>query len=91
MKRKKRLTRRERKALEGGPGAGAPAPHIHCVACGRHVDPKEFTTSPIGARFLRCRHGGKFAACVPCVSAGQALLDEHDRTGQPVQPAAAWH
>jgi hypothetical protein len=50
MKKKKRLTKRERKELEGKKG-GAPR-HIHCIACGRHLDPGEFTASPVTAKHI---------------------------------------
>ena len=90
MKRTKRLTRRERMAQESG-GTHSHAAHIHCVACGRHIDPSEFTKSPISARYLRCQHGTKYAACVPCVPRAMELLSEHDRTGRAVQTADAWH
>ena len=90
MKRQKRLTRRERKAAQGGESQRHDA-HIHCVACGRHIDPAEFTKSPVSARYLRCQHGSSYASCVSCVSQAMELLNEHDRTGQPVRPAQAWH
>lgn len=91
MKRQKRLTRRERKAAEGNVGSSGPQPHIHCVQCGRHIDPGEFTKSPISARYLRCQHGSRYAACTGCVNQAMQLLSEHDRTGQPVRVAPAWH
>lgn len=90
MRRQKRLTKRERKALNGGTSAAHHA-HIHCVACGRHIEHDEFSASPPLALFVRCQHGSRFAACVGCQARAQALLDEHDRTGQPVRQAAAWH
>ena len=58
MKREKRLTKREQKALKGPrPGAATAheQEHIHCVACGRHLAPAEFTGSPATATRLRCR------------------------------------
>ncbi|WP_437711843.1 hypothetical protein WMF45_41495 [Sorangium sp. So ce448] len=91
MKREKRLTKRERKAL-------APArtaqhheqKHIHCVACGKHLDPEEFL--PQGsAIWIQCLHKSGFATCIQCVEISKRLLAEHDRTGQPVQSAQAWH
>ena len=93
MKREKRLTKRELKALKGPkPGAqGHQHEHIHCVACGRHLDPHEFEGLSPSAATLRCRHGAQWSACVGCTSRAQELLDTHDRTGQPVQGAAAWH
>ena len=97
MKREKKLTKKERQAITGkGPsgaratGGGGGDQHIHCVACGRHLDPQEFD-SPATATFLQCQHGSQFAACLGCQIPGQKLLDEHDRTGQPVRAASAWH
>lgn len=95
MKREKRLTKRERKALQGPrPGAAAAHQHdhhIHCVACGRHLDEGEFHAVPASAKFLRCAHGSQFAACAEHEAQAKLLLDTHDRTGQPVQSASAWH
>lgn len=96
MKREKRLTKREQKALKA---ATRPAPqghqhdhqHIHCVACGRHLDPSEFEGPSPSATVLRCAHGSEWAACAGCAARGRELLAAHDRTGQPVQQAAAWH
>jgi hypothetical protein len=92
MKREKRLTKRERKALAPPrPGGGATeAQHIHCIACGRHIDPVEFNT-PASATMLRCDHGSRFPACTTCEAAAKALVAEHDRTGKSVQMAGAWH
>lgn len=92
MKREKRLTKREQKALKGPrPGAQAQHEHIHCVACGRHLDAAEFLGAEPSATRLRCRHGGQFPSCVACTARSQELLDIHDITGNPVQQAAAWH
>jgi hypothetical protein len=90
MKRAPKLTKRERKA-QSGAAAGHDHTHIHCVACGRHLDSAEFSGSPPTARTLACQHGSKFASCVACTQLAQRLLDTHDRTGQPVQSAAIWH
>ena len=92
MKREKRLTKREKKA-KAGPGAPLPgqAQHIHCVACGRHIDASEFSASPPAAAWVRCAHNTRFSSCVGCVTEARRLLAEHDRTGQPVQAASAWH
>lgn len=92
MKREKQLTKRERKALAPPrPGAkGTESQHIHCIACGRHIDRQEF--QPAGtAKLVRCQHGSTFASCVECEERTIALLAEHDRTGQPVKTAGAWH
>jgi len=92
MKRDKKLTKRERKAEKGaGPsGKAAETQHIHCVACGRHIDPTEFH-NPATATRVPCQHKSRFASCVSCVDRTKELLAEHDRTGQPVKMAAAWH
>jgi hypothetical protein len=92
VKRKPKLTKRERKALSPNP---APTQHqhqhIHCIACGVHLDPKEFDgLSPTATR-VRCDHGSHFASCIGCVERTRQLLAEHDRTGKPVQTASAWH
>jgi hypothetical protein len=92
MKRPKQLTKRERKALS--PARPRPAQHqhqhIHCVACGIHLNPEQFD-APATATYVRCQHGSTFPSCQGCVPQSRALLAEHDRTGQPVQSAAAWH
>ena len=92
MKRAKRQTKRERKAEKGvGPSGRAADPqHIHCVACGRHLEPAEFD-APATAVGVFCKHNSRFASCTGCVERTKALLDEHDRTGQPVKMASAWH
>jgi hypothetical protein len=110
VKRAKQLTKKERKALKGPrPAAqGHDHQHIHCIACGRHLDPAEFEPAATHdgaasgpkpraayggatATILRCAHGSQFPSCTDCASRSQELLDTHDRTGQPVQQAAAWH
>jgi hypothetical protein len=87
----KTLTKRERKALEGRGPSGQDDRHIHCVACGAHLDPAQFTARPSTARHVTCRHGSRFACCEGCVSEALRRLEEHDRSGRPVQTAAAWH
>jgi hypothetical protein len=95
MKRDKRLTKKERKALS--PAAANPQPsdhhhhgHIHCIACGKHLDAESFG-EPNGAAFLRCDHGTDFPHCIACAERAKALVQEHDRTGTPVKKASAWH
>ena len=92
MKRPKTLTKRERKALAPArPAAAAPqGRHIHCIACGRHIDPHEFN-APATATSIACQHRSTFPSCVECVGRAKELLAEHDRTGQPVRTASAWH
>jgi hypothetical protein len=92
MKREKRLTKRERKELAPPrPGAkGNASQHIHCIACGRHIDVHEFQATGT-AKLLKCEHGSTFAACVECEVAAVARIAEHDRTGKPVETAGAWH
>jgi hypothetical protein len=86
----KRLTKRERKALEGK-GQSTNASHIHCVGCGAHLNSEQFTGRPSTARWVSCLHGSKYASCVACVPESKRRLAEHDRTGKPVQQASAWH
>lgn len=92
MKRAKRLTKRERKTEKGAGPSGSPTEtqHIHCVACGRHINPPEFN-APATAVRVACEHKSQFASCVACVDRTKLLLAEHDRTGQPVKMTAAWH
>jgi len=102
MKREKHQTKKERKAASGStgprPAAAAPraqqqhdhAQHIHCIACGKHLDPEIFG-EPDGADFIRCDHGSDFPHCVACVEKAKALVVEHDRSGKPVAKANAWH
>jgi hypothetical protein len=40
---------------------------------------------------LTCQHGSQFPSCTNCALTSQRLLDEHDRSGQPVKTAGAWH
>jgi hypothetical protein len=92
MKRKPKLTKRERKALqpERPQQAGHQHQHIHCIACGKHLDPADFD-APATATIITCDHGSNFAACVGCMPKAMTLVREHDRTNQPVQTASAWH
>jgi hypothetical protein len=97
MKREKRVTKKERKALAGGPRpAGEPNGghqhhHIHCTACGKHLDEADFEGTPAKADWVACQHGSTFASCAACVTKTKEILAEHDRTGKPVQAVAAWH
>ena len=95
MKREKRLTKRERKAqTAASPGHQHNEQHIHCVACGKHLDPENFRAAGGGApsaQVIQCAHGSQFPSCTTCVPVSRALLEEHDRSGQPVKTAAAWH
>jgi hypothetical protein len=89
MKREPKLTKRERKALN--PKVAIPTgDHIHCIACGMHLDPHRFAP-PASATMIKCKHGSQFPSCTDCVAISQRLVDEHDRTGTNVQAAAAWH
>jgi len=95
MKRKPQLTKRERKAAAGGPRPNPPAQqhnhgHIHCIACGKHLEESDFE-APATATIITCQHGSNFPSCVKCMAQSQALVDEHDRTNQPVKTAGAWH
>lgn len=92
MKRKPQLTKREKKALAPAraPSQASQQQHIHCIACGMHLDPAQFDV-PATAMFVRCAHGSTFASCVACEAPSRTLLAEHDRTGQAVKSAAVWH
>jgi len=95
MKRQKRITKRERKAQDPHHKPGAQTQgqnqHIHCIACGRHIDAGEFEATPASATLIVCDHGSRFPSCVSCVKDAQKLVDDHDRSGQPVKTAGAWH
>jgi len=94
MKREKRMTKKERKAgkapLVGQAQHTHDGEHIHCIACGRHLDPTEFD-DPATATVVTCEHKTSFPACVGCVTPAKALLAEHDRTGKPVKTASVYH
>ena len=94
MKRKPKLTKREKKAL-GPPRPAQPAAqhnhqHIHCIACGRHLDPNEFE-APATAITITCDHGSQFPSCTKCLVKSTALVKEHDASNQPIRSATAWH
>lgn len=90
VKREKRLTKREKKAQS--PGAHQHEHrHIHCIACGRHLDPEEFDSDPPTAMVIVCQHQSQFPACTACEVEARARVAEHDRTGQPPKVAGAWH
>jgi hypothetical protein len=96
MKRKPQLTKREKKALAGPRPAQAQqaAPsgqgHIHCIACGKHLDESDFE-APAVATTITCDHGSKFPTCTKCLTKSTALVKEHDQSNQPVRSATAWH
>ena len=93
MKRKPQLTKRERKAQNPRPAqpqGGHNHGHIHCIACGKHLDEADFE-APATATTITCDHGSTFASCVRCVPQSQALIQEHVQTNQPVRSAQAWH
>jgi hypothetical protein len=94
MKRKPKLTKREKKAAAGGPRPAGQAKHehqhIHCIACGKHLDPEDFEP-PATATTITCDHGSTFPTCVKCMTKSMALVKEHDRTNTPVKMAPAFH
>ena len=93
MKRKPKLTKRERKAMAPArpqAAAGHQHQHIHCIACGRHLDEADFEP-PATATVITCDHGSNFPTCVKCMPQAMAAVQEHDRTNQPVKTATAWH
>ena len=95
MKREKKLTKKERKAIdprtqvETG-GGHHHHQHIHCTSCGKHLDAVQFTGQAT-ATWVTCDHGSRFASCTGCLEQTRVLLAEHDRTGEPVRQASAWH
>ncbi|HEY6079748.1 MAG TPA: hypothetical protein VIW29_13125 [Polyangiaceae bacterium] len=91
MKREKRLTKREKKEQTGGGQASNHAGHIHCIACGRHIDPTEFSAAPPSALVITCQHKSQFPSCTTCEVTARYLVEEHDRTGKAVNTAAAFH
>jgi len=90
MKREKRLTKREKKD-QSGAGHKHENTHIHCIACGRHIDPNEFAQASPSALVITCEHKSQFPACTNCEVTARYLVAEHDRTGKPVNTAAAYH
>lgn len=99
MKREKRLTRRERKAVSpAGSTHQHGEQHIHCVACGKHLDTageaRDRAARGLKSNLwmsIRCAHGSEFYACMGCLEKARTILDEHDRTGNAPRAAAAWH
>ena len=95
MKRKPKLTKREKKALSPRPQQPQAAQagghqHIHCIACGKHLDESE-VEAPATATTITCDHGSTFPTCVKCMSQSMALVAEHDKTNKPVRTAPAYH
>jgi hypothetical protein len=90
MKREKRLTKREKKE-QSGAGPKPDQQHIHCIACGRHIDAVEFDAAPPSAVVITCEHRSQFPACAACEVTARYLVAEHDKTGKPVNTAAAYH
>jgi hypothetical protein len=51
----KRLTKRQRQEMFGKGPTGtqkSPSGHIHCISCGRHIEPTEFASRPSSATRL---------------------------------------
>jgi hypothetical protein len=90
VQRQKRLTKRERKAQNPGTHQHQ-AQHIHCISCGRHIDPEEFEAVPPTGIVITCQHGSQFPSCLACEMDSRSRVAEHDRTGQPPRVAGAWH
>jgi hypothetical protein len=89
VQRQKRLTKREKKGETGGHEHDHR--HIHCIACGKHLEPEEFEGVSRSATLITCQHGSRFPSCLGCEVESRARVAEHDRTGQPPQVAGAWH
>ena len=94
MKRQPKLTKREKKALSPPRPARPATPtghgHIHCIACGKHLDESDFE-APAVATVITCDHGSKFPTCTKCLTKSVSLVKEHDASNQPVRSATAWH
>jgi hypothetical protein len=92
VKRQPRVTKREKKKLapQATTHADEHHDHIHCTACGKHIEVEDFD-APATALWLKCQHGSEFSACVGCKDVTQRMLDEHDRTGEPVKFAPSFH
>jgi len=95
VKRLPRITKREKKKLapqatNAGLEHDHEHEHIHCTACGKHLYVEQFD-APATAAWLKCQHSSEFATCTACRETTQRLLDEHDRTGQPVKFAPSFH
>ena len=71
MKREKRLTKREKKDQSGG-GHNHEAGHIHCIACGRHINPGEPAPKVMHIAVLLMRAPGGGGAFMPSVASAQA-------------------
>lgn len=84
MKRKPVLTKRERKALDPRPNSTGAHSHIHCIACGAHLEPDT-------VRYVACRHGTRYPSCAGCITETKRRLQEHDLYQRPVERAPAWH
>ena len=86
-------------ALDLAPDPSLPdGTHIHCVACGKHLDTVGEARARQGGAIggtlwasLRCAHGSVFQACLGCMAKARRLLDDHDRSGRAVAMAEAWH
>ncbi|MBI5513188.1 MAG: hypothetical protein HY909_05430 [Deltaproteobacteria bacterium] len=70
--------------------------HLHCIACGKHLDTVGEARSRKGGfdalwATVRCAHGSPFFACLGCVTDARRRLDEHDRSGASVKVASPWH
>jgi hypothetical protein len=90
--REKRLTKRERKEQNPKrPKHDHGEQHIHCIACGKHLDPEGFDKTPPTALFLQCEHGSHFPSCVGCEIESKHRIAEHDKTNKPVKTTQAWH
>ena len=83
--------------IAGGPSSDgfsdpqlSPGTHIHCVACGKHLDPQDFE-APATATTITCDHGSTFPTCTKCLAKSTALVKEHDESNAPIRAATAWH
>lgn len=90
---------RSAQSLPGGPAPqGNPGDHLHCVACGKHLDTLGEARARAAANdlsklwaTLQCEHGSTFYACIACIPKAKEILAEHDRNNSNVRAAPAWH
>lgn len=84
MKRARKLTKRERQAMERGVMPPEDPSVVTCVVCDRAMGEKDFADGTRGIVIV-CGHGSRYAACAGCDVEAQHMVDRHDRTGRPVR------
>ena len=84
MKRTRKLTKRERQAVERGAVPPEDQSVVTCVVCDRPMGEKDFADETRGV-VISCGHGSKYAACAGCDVEARHMVHRHDRTGRPVR------